>query len=139
MDEPPLTGDRGAGDPGAGDRGAEPSRAASSYAGGEVLVECSGGVARITINRPERRNAMSWEVISGLRAAFGDVKLDTEVRVVVLAGAGDSAFCSGADLGGMGNQSAMGVSTPATAGVHSQPVEGGDGRPRPPHPVAPQA
>ncbi|MHB1502378.1 MAG: enoyl-CoA hydratase/isomerase family protein [Acidimicrobiales bacterium] len=127
MDEPPLAGDHGAGDPLAGDPGAEPSRAASSYARGEVLVECSGGVARITINRPERRNAMSWEVIGGLRAAFGDVKLDTEVRVVVLAGAGDSAFCSGADLGGMGNQSAMGVSTPATTGAHLQPVEGGAG------------
>ncbi|MHB8593488.1 MAG: enoyl-CoA hydratase/isomerase family protein [Acidimicrobiales bacterium] len=67
----------------------------------EVLVELGGGVARITVNRPERRNAMSWSVIRGLRGAIARVKADPEVHVVVLTGAGDKAFCAGADLGGM--------------------------------------
>jgi enoyl-CoA hydratase/carnithine racemase len=67
----------------------------------EVLYQSAGGVARITINRPERRNAMSWEVMRGLRQGLSRAKGDRDVRVVVLAGAGDQAFCAGADLGGM--------------------------------------
>ncbi|HUY63552.1 MAG TPA: enoyl-CoA hydratase-related protein [Acidimicrobiales bacterium] len=67
----------------------------------EVLYEAEGGVARVTINRPERRNAMSWSVIGGLRQAVAQAKEDHDVGVVVLAGAGDAAFCSGADLGAM--------------------------------------
>jgi enoyl-CoA hydratase/carnithine racemase len=66
-----------------------------------VLYQVDEGVARITINRPERRNAMSWEVMRGLRRALAGAAGDAEVRVVVLAGAGDAAFCAGADLGKM--------------------------------------
>ena len=58
-------------------------------------------VATITIDREERRNALSWEVIRELRAALAEAKVDPDVRVVVLTGAGDTAFCAGADLGGM--------------------------------------
>ncbi|HZU79552.1 MAG TPA: enoyl-CoA hydratase-related protein [Acidimicrobiales bacterium] len=68
---------------------------------GEVLVEVDGAVGRVTINRPERRNAMSWTVIRSLRAAVRRFTDDDDVRVVVLTGAGDKAFCAGADLGGM--------------------------------------
>jgi len=66
----------------------------------ELLLEVRDGVARLTINRPERRNALSWTVISGLRAHLADLRADPDVRVVVLTGAGDRAFCAGADLGG---------------------------------------
>jgi enoyl-CoA hydratase/carnithine racemase len=66
-----------------------------------VLYEVHEGVARITINRPDRRNAMSWEVMRGLRRALVAAAADHDVRVVVLAGAGDDAFCAGADLGSM--------------------------------------
>src|SRR5215212_8839603 len=66
-----------------------------------LLYEVREGVARLTINRPERRNAMSWAVITELRDAVARAKADPEVRVVVLTGAGDQAFCAGADLGGM--------------------------------------
>jgi enoyl-CoA hydratase/carnithine racemase len=69
----------------------------------ELLYSQADGVGRITINRPERRNAMSWEVMAGIRAALAEAKADDAVRVVVLTGAGDQAFCSGADLGGMGD------------------------------------
>ncbi|HZN16490.1 MAG TPA: enoyl-CoA hydratase-related protein [Acidimicrobiales bacterium] len=71
----------------------------------EVLYEVAGGVARATINRPERRNALSWGVISGLREVLAQAKADADVRVVVLTGAGDKAFCAGADLTGMASGS----------------------------------
>jgi len=58
-------------------------------------------VATITIDREARRNALSWEVIRSLRAALAEAKADPDVRVVVLTGAGEKAFCAGADLGGM--------------------------------------
>jgi enoyl-CoA hydratase/carnithine racemase len=68
----------------------------------EVLYEKASGIARVTINRPERRNAMSFGVMQGLRDAFTRARTDDDVRVVVLTGAGDKAFCAGADLGGGG-------------------------------------
>jgi len=66
-----------------------------------VLYRVDDGVARITINRPERRNAMSWEVMRGLHRTIAAAAGDRDVKVVVLAGAGDEAFCAGADLGKM--------------------------------------
>ncbi|MFM7069836.1 MAG: enoyl-CoA hydratase-related protein [Actinomycetes bacterium] len=56
---------------------------------------------RLTIDRPERRNALSWAVIDDLRRYIAAARTDPDVRVVVLTGAGDKAFCAGADLGGM--------------------------------------
>lgn len=66
-----------------------------------LLYDVADGVATITINRPERRNALSWTVMTELRSAFARAKADPEVRVVVLTGAGDKAFSAGADLSGM--------------------------------------
>jgi len=63
-----------------------------------VLYQVAGAVARVTINRPERRNAMSSEVVAGLRAAVARAGQDDGVHVLVLTGAGDRAFCAGADL-----------------------------------------
>jgi enoyl-CoA hydratase/carnithine racemase len=68
---------------------------------GDVLVERKGPVLTLTINRPERRNAMTWDVISGLREQVARAKADPAVRVVVVTGQGDQAFCAGADLSGM--------------------------------------
>jgi enoyl-CoA hydratase/carnithine racemase len=67
----------------------------------EVLFEITDGVARVTINRPERRNAMSYGVMHGLREAMSRARADDTVRVVVLTGSGDKAFCAGADLTGI--------------------------------------
>jgi enoyl-CoA hydratase/carnithine racemase len=67
----------------------------------EVLYETAGHIAKVTINRPERRNALSWDVVRRLREAIARARADEKVRVVVLTGAGDRAFCAGADLGGM--------------------------------------
>jgi methylglutaconyl-CoA hydratase len=59
-----------------------------------------GGIARVTLNRPELRNAFDDEVIKELRGAFEDVANDKSVRLMVLAGNGP-AFCAGADLNWM--------------------------------------
>jgi enoyl-CoA hydratase len=64
----------------------------------EVEFEIEHHVARITINRPERRNAMSFDVMRMLRDAVDRVAEDESVNVAVLTGAGDRAFSAGADL-----------------------------------------
>jgi methylglutaconyl-CoA hydratase len=63
----------------------------------EVLYEVEGAVARITLNRPEKRNALNDAVIAGLKENLKKAAADKNVRVVVIAGAGKD-FCSGADL-----------------------------------------
>lgn len=65
-----------------------------------VRYEVSDAVARITIDREEKRNALNVAVIDELRAAFAAARSDEQVRVCVLTGAGDKAFCAGGDLGG---------------------------------------
>ncbi|MFQ5458413.1 MAG: enoyl-CoA hydratase-related protein, partial [Myxococcota bacterium] len=63
----------------------------------DLLYDKKEGVARITINRPERRNAFRARTVTELLAAFQDAWDDAGVGVVVLTGAGDKAFCSGGD------------------------------------------
>ena len=69
----------------------------------QVRYEVDGPVARITIDRPERHNAMSFQVMQELGESIELAKTDDSVRVVVLTGAGERAFCAGADLGGIGS------------------------------------
>ncbi len=64
-----------------------------------LLIERSDDVLRLTINRPEKRNAINDEAIIAMQAAFDEASRDPEIRAIVLTGAGDKAFCSGADLG----------------------------------------
>ena len=66
-----------------------------------LRYEVDGAVARLTIDREERRNALSWSLVGELRDALALAKADDAVRVVVLTGAGTEAFCAGADLEGM--------------------------------------
>ena len=63
-----------------------------------VLYETRGPVAIITINRPERRNALGLAVRDGLRAAFECFEADPALAVAILTGAGDKAFSAGMDL-----------------------------------------
>ena len=63
-----------------------------------MLTARDGAVMTVTINRPAQRNALSPNVSRGLRAALASARADEGVRVVVLRGAGDRAFCAGADL-----------------------------------------
>ncbi|MFC5748668.1 enoyl-CoA hydratase/isomerase family protein [Actinomadura rugatobispora] len=67
-----------------------------------ILYEVGERIARITLNRPEARNALSDGMIDELLDAFARAGADDAVRVIVLTGAGDRAFCAGADLGGLG-------------------------------------
>ena len=63
-----------------------------------VLEALDGGVLTITLNRPDKRNALDASVLDGLARAMARAELEAEVRVVVLRGAG-ADFCAGADLG----------------------------------------
>jgi len=63
----------------------------------DILYEKNDGVAWITINRPQVRNAFRTRTVRELTEAFGDARWDPIVGVVVLTGAGDKAFCSGGD------------------------------------------
>jgi enoyl-CoA hydratase/carnithine racemase len=66
----------------------------------QLLYDVSDGVATVTLNRPEQRNALSAQMLGELVDAMERVRDDDDVRAVVLTGAGDKAFCAGADLGG---------------------------------------
>ncbi|HEX3253532.1 MAG TPA: enoyl-CoA hydratase/isomerase family protein, partial [Pyrinomonadaceae bacterium] len=63
----------------------------------QVLYSVDGAVARVTLNRPEKRNALNDAVIAGLKHRLNEASKDQRVRVVVISGAGKD-FCSGADL-----------------------------------------
>jgi enoyl-CoA hydratase/carnithine racemase len=66
----------------------------------ELLYEPRDGVARVTLNRPDQRNALNGDLLSALVDAMKTARDDNDVRAVVLTGAGDKVFCAGADLGG---------------------------------------
>src|SRR4030095_12069196 len=68
-----------------------------SEAGDIVLYRIDGATARLTLNRPEKRNALNEALIDGLKSSLWKANDDAAVRVVVISGAG-SDFCSGADL-----------------------------------------
>lgn len=68
---------------------------------GEVLVAVDGAIATVTLNRPERRNAISGALLTGLRESLAELETRTEVRTIVLTGA-DPAFCAGLDLTELG-------------------------------------
>jgi enoyl-CoA hydratase/carnithine racemase len=63
-----------------------------------VLVDIDGPIAVLTFNRPDARNAMTWEMYEGLMEACDRVDADNHVRVFVLRGAGGKAFVSGTDI-----------------------------------------
>jgi len=67
-----------------------------------VLYEVADGVATVTLNDPEKANRLSGEMLVGLVEAMRTARHAEEVKAVVLTGAGEKAFCAGADLGGFG-------------------------------------
>src|SRR3712207_1747085 len=64
----------------------------------QLLYERRGSTAFITFNRPEARNAMTWEMYEALFACCEEVDSDENVRVLVLRGAGEKAFVAGTDI-----------------------------------------
>lgn len=77
-------------------------------AGPELVRTLDDGVLTLALNRPERRNALTWDLVRDLRGALAEARADRAVRVVVLTGTGDRAFCAGADLGTMGESDGEG-------------------------------
>lgn len=64
-----------------------------------ILLDVADGVAEVTLNRPEKRNALTPEMLVRLDRVWAGIDADTSVRIAILTGAGDRAFCAGADLG----------------------------------------
>ncbi len=63
-----------------------------------ILLEVRDAIALITLNRPERLNALSYELIDRLMAALDAIEIDGSVRAIILTGAGERAFSAGADI-----------------------------------------
>jgi naphthoate synthase len=74
----------------------------------DIKYEKWDGIAKVTINRPEVRNAFRPQTLFELEAAFHDAREDPEIGVVVLTGEGDQAFCSGGDQRIRGNEGYVG-------------------------------
>ncbi|MDP9112226.1 MAG: enoyl-CoA hydratase-related protein [Acidobacteriota bacterium] len=111
-----------------------------------ILYQVEGGVARITLNRPEKRNALNAEVIAGLGEALARSAKDAAVRVVLITGAGKD-FCAGLDLLSLDKGNDAGAMEhlesarrladvllairrhprPVVAGVHGRALAGGAG------------
>jgi enoyl-CoA hydratase/carnithine racemase len=70
----------------------------------QLLCEVDAGIALVTFNNPAKRNALSAEIRAALPDVLRALQADTGVRVVVLTGAGDKAFVSGADISEFGEQ-----------------------------------
>jgi len=66
-----------------------------------IRYDVADRVGRVTINRPDKRNALTWDAMVEMRRVLTLARDDPAVGVVVLTGAGDRAFCAGADLTGM--------------------------------------
>jgi enoyl-CoA hydratase/carnithine racemase len=105
-----------------------------------VLRERRGQVEILTLNRPEARNAVNGAVAKQITAALDDIEHDDEVRVVILTGAGDKAFCAGMDLkafsegsagdisarsGGFAGFARRAVPVPVIAAVNAHALAGG--------------
>jgi enoyl-CoA hydratase len=72
-----------------------------------LLVERSGWIAVITVNRPQKLNALDAQTIDELEAAFRELSADEKVGAIVLTGAGEKAFIAGADIAMLGRQGVL--------------------------------
>jgi enoyl-CoA hydratase/carnithine racemase len=79
-----------------------------------VILDKRGQSLWITINRPEKRNALNGDVIAGIAKGYAQAHEDADVRVIVLTGAGEKAFCAGADLQNSSAAFAADFSRPST-------------------------
>jgi enoyl-CoA hydratase/carnithine racemase len=75
-----------------------PDKTDRSFADGKILQRIADGVGIVTFNNPAKRNAISLDMWEGLGLALSELREHPDVRVVILVGAGDKAFVSGADI-----------------------------------------
>ena len=83
----------------------------------DVLYQCADGIAKITINRPQVRNAFRPQTIIELQSAFSLARDNEEVGVIILTGAGNEAFCSGGDISVRGDDGYLGEDSLAKKGI----------------------
>ncbi|MUL43377.1 1,4-dihydroxy-2-naphthoyl-CoA synthase [Streptomonospora sp. PA3] len=83
----------------------------------DIIYETAEGIAKITINRPERHNAFRPQTLFELQDAFNAARDDSEVGVIIFTGAGDQAFCSGGDQKIRGDDGYMGDDAVARQGI----------------------
>lgn len=83
----------------------------------DVIYEVADGIAKITINRPEVRNAFRPQTIIELQSAFSLARDNEEVGVIILTGAGTEAFCSGGDIQVRGDDGYLGDDSLAKKGI----------------------
>ncbi len=83
----------------------------------DVLYQCADGIAKITINRPQVRNAFRPQTIIELQSAFSLARDNEEVGVIILTGAGNEAFCSGGDINVRGDDGYLGDDSLAKKGI----------------------
>src|SRR5262249_4543834 len=69
-----------------------------------IVVATRDGVATVTVNRPDKLNALNDRTVAELDAAFAALGADAAVRAVILTGAGEKAFVAGADIGELATQ-----------------------------------
>jgi enoyl-CoA hydratase len=81
-----------------------------------LLYEVADGIARVTINRPDKLNALNGTVIAELGDTVAHIEGDSGVRGVILTGAGPKAFVAGADIGEIAHQNPMEAKTRSLAG-----------------------
>ncbi|WP_293802504.1 crotonase/enoyl-CoA hydratase family protein [uncultured Bosea sp.] len=74
-----------------------------------VLIDMAGGIATLTLNRPEKLNALNYATIDALQRQLDAIERDDSARVVILTGAGGKAFSAGADIAGFSLSVAAGV------------------------------
>jgi 2-(1,2-epoxy-1,2-dihydrophenyl)acetyl-CoA isomerase len=88
----------------------------------DLLLRIEDGVAVLTMNRPERRNALSGRMLDALGRALAALEVDDDVRCIVLTGAG-GAFCAGGDVKGMAGEGGGGAASggAASGGAGAEP------------------
>jgi 2-(1,2-epoxy-1,2-dihydrophenyl)acetyl-CoA isomerase len=85
----------------------------------DLLAEVADGVATLTMNRPERRNALSAAMLTAMGSTLAACETDPDVAVIVLTGAG-AAFCAGGDVKGMASGTGGGSTAPAGSDIDSR-------------------
>src|SRR3954466_16213727 len=83
-----------------------------------LLMDRDAAVATITVNRPDRLNALNAATIDDLRHALLELRHDDGVRALVITGAGDKAFVAGADIAELSQQSPLGAKITSQRGQH---------------------